>query len=64
MAGVLLAIAAFGLAAFAGETLLAVLEGESPLSSLIVTGLAFGMFLWCARASWRLVVGRAPTQRN
>jgi hypothetical protein len=64
--GLLLAIAAFGLAAFAAETFFAALEGEATTPSLFAAAVALILFLWCARTSWRYVAGlaRAGTPRR
>ena len=58
LGGLLLAIAALGLLAFAAETLLAACEGEATPPSVFAAGVAFVLFLWCASASWKLVVRR------
>ena len=62
--GLLLAIVALGLLAFAAETLLAALEGEATTPSLFAAGVAFVLFLWCAGTSWRLVVRRTGSEND
>jgi hypothetical protein len=64
LGGLLLAIAALGLLAFAAETILAALEGEATTPSLFALGVAVVVALWCARTSWRLVVGRTRSTRD
>ena len=65
LGGLLLAIVALGLLAFTAETLVAALEGEATTPSLFAACVALVIFLWCARTSWRLVVGRrAETPRR
>lgn len=64
LGGLLLAIAALGMLAFAAETILAALEGEATTPSLFAAGVALVIFLWCVRASWRLLRAVAvPTRR-
>jgi hypothetical protein len=60
----LLAIAALALFAFAFETLLAALEGEASMPSLLAAGVALMLFLWCARTSWRLFLGRKRSEQG
>ena len=64
LGGLILAIAALGLLAFAAETILAALEGEATTPSLFAAVVALVLFLWCARTSWRLVVGRTRSPRD
>ena len=62
LGALLLAIASLGLAAFAAEAILAALEGEATTPSLFAAVVALILFVWCARTSWRLVVG-GPSSR-
>jgi hypothetical protein len=62
LGALLLAVAAFGLAAFAAEALLAALEGEATTASLVAATIALALFLWCARTLWRLGVGRMRSE--
>jgi len=64
LGGLILAIAALGLLAFAAETILAALEGEATTPSLFAAGLALVVFFWCARTSWKLVVRRNSQRKT
>lgn len=64
LGGLLLAIVALGLLAFAVETIVAALEGEATTASLVAAAVALVLFLWCARTAWKLLARRTSFKKD